>query len=185
MPYLRSRFEEAVHGGLAVVVIHGDGGDLLQPQRLADIERGGRALRRAEMHEAEHVVARASDIGMHAIGRDHHDAGLLEYRSGGASRCGIAAIDDELDAIFADQLVGGEDRLVRFGLIVISDELQFLSEHAAGRVDVLDRHLAGDLGGFAVGGRRARQWHLESDLDIGARRHRGDYAKQDEARETQ
>ena len=124
------------------------------PERLADVQRGRRALRRPEMDQAEHVIAGRGDVGMHAVGRDHHHAGLLEHRRRGAARGRIAAVDHQLDAVFADQLVGGEDRLVGLGLVVIADEFELLPEHAAGGVDVLDRHLAAicaDLPSVAAG----------------------------------
>ncbi len=121
------------------------------------------------MDKAEHVVAGARDVGMHAIGGDHDHAGLLEHRRGGAAGRRIAGIDDELDAVFADQLVGGENRLIGFGLIVIGDELQLLAEHAAGGIDVLDRHFGGDLGRFAVGRGGSGQRRLKADLDLGMR----------------
>ena len=156
-----------------------------RPQRLADIQRRRGALRRSEMDQAKHVVAGRGDVGMHAIGGDHHHAGLLEHRRRGAAGGRIAGIDHQLDAVFADQLVGGEDRLVGFGLIVIGDEFQLLPEHAAGSIDVFDRHLRGDLRRLAVGGRRAGQRHLEADLDVGMRRHHGGGAERGRRRRDQ
>ena len=167
MPYLLAAAEKAIHRRLAVVVVHRDGRDLLEAERLADIERRRRALRRPEVDEAEHVIAGPRDIGMHAIGRDHHHAGLLEYRRRRAARGRIAAVDDELHAVLADQLVGGEDRLVGLGLIVVDDKRELLTEHAAGRVDVVDRHLRGDRSRFAVGRGRSGERRLEADLDVG------------------
>ena len=114
------------------------------------------------MDQAEHVVAGAGDVGMHAIGRDHDDAGLLEHRRRRAAGRRIAAIDHQLDAVFADQLVGREDRLIGLGLVVIGDEFDLLAEHAAGGVDVLDRHGGRDLRRLAVGRRRARSAAPES-----------------------
>ena len=108
------------------------------------------------MDQSEHVIAGLGDIGMHAVGRDHHDACLLEHRRRGAAGGRIAAVDHQLHAVFADQLVGREDRLIGLGLVVIGDELELLAEHPAGGVDILDRHLGRDLCGFAVGGRRSR-----------------------------
>ena len=48
-----------------------------------------------------------------------------------------------------------EDRLVGFGLVVIADELQLLTEHTSGSVDVFNRHFGSELRRLAVGGREA------------------------------
>ena len=104
------------------------------------------------MHEAEDVIAGKSDVGMHAIGNDRRDARVLEYRRRSAAGGGITAVDNQFHAVFADQLVCGEDRLVGLGLVVIGDETQLLADHAAGIIDVFDRHLGGDLRRLAVGG---------------------------------
>ena len=163
----RGRRQKTVHRRLAVVVVHRDGRDCLQAERLADIERRRSALRRPEVDEAEDIIAGAGDVGMHAVGRDHHDAGLLEHRRGRAAGGRIAAIDDEFHAVLADQLVGGEDGLVGLGLVVVADQRDLLAEHAASGVDVVDRHLRGDRSRFPVGRGRPGQRGLEADLDVG------------------
>jgi len=132
------------------------------------------------MDQAKHIIAGTGDVGMHAVGRDHDDACLLKHRRCRTAGCRIAAVDHQLNAVFADQLVRGENRLIGFGLVVIGDEFDLLPERTAGRVDILDCHRCRDLCGLAVGRRGTRQRHLEADLDLGlGRNHSGKAERQD------
>jgi len=59
-------------------------------------------------------------------------------RHGGAGR---RAADDGDDAIILDQARGEGPRLVGVAAVVIEEELDLLAEHAAGGVDLVDRHV--------------------------------------------
>jgi len=111
---------------------------------------------------------------MHAVSGDHHHAGFLEDRRGGAAGRRIAGIDHEFDAVLTDQLVGGKNSLIWLGLIVIADELQLWPSTPPRGVDFVDRQLRGNHSRLSVGRRKAGERRLESDFDLGIRGHGGE-----------
>src|SRR5262249_56790103 len=73
--------------------------------------------------------------------------------------------DDECDAA-ADELVGDRNAFLRIGAIVADETLDFLSQNAAGSVDVLHRLLDAVLELRAEGGAAAGDRSGDAQLDL-------------------
>src|SRR5215471_523834 len=73
--------------------------------------------------------------------------------------------DDEFDAV-ADEFVGDRDAFFRIGAIVADENLNLLSENAAGGVDVCDRLLDSVLELRAEGGAAAGDRSGDPQLDL-------------------
>src|SRR5262249_30944585 len=93
------------------------------------------------------------------------DAVLLVDLGGRHGDAGIEMADDEFDAI-ADEFVGDRDAFFRIGAIVADENLDFLSQNAAGGVDVLDRLLDAVLELRAEGGAAPGDRAADAQLDL-------------------
>src|SRR5262249_53156887 len=105
------------------------------------------------------------DLGIGGRRRDHEHAVLLVDLGGRNGHAGIEVADDEFDAI-ADELVGDRDAFFRIGAVVADENLDFLSQNAAGGVDVLDRLLDSVLELRTEGGAAAGDRSGNAQLDL-------------------
>ena len=113
---------------------------------------------------AEHV--RAAFLGQLRARRargDHENPCLLVHLRGRDRGVRAPVAGDEDDAV-TDQLAGERHRLIGIAEVVAHDQLDFLAEHAALGVEVLDRHLGAALIPLAGPGvdRRSSGWPSRS-----------------------
>ena len=140
--------------------------DLLAFEILGNVIGGDRSLLVVAPAGAEDVPHVAfGDLGIGGRGRDHEHAVLLVDLGGRNGDAGIEVADDEFDAV-ADELVGDRHAFLRIGAIVTDVNLNFLSENAAGGVDVLDRLLHSVLELRAEGGAAAGDRSGDAQLDL-------------------
>jgi len=103
----------------------------------------------------------------------------------------VLGTDEQREAIDAVTAHGRAGELLGTGVgggrspVVIGDQFDFLPQHAAGGVNILNRHRRCNLRGLAVGRRRTCQRRLEADFDVGTCRHHCGDAKHQDAGETQ
>jgi hypothetical protein len=114
---------------------------------------------------------------MDAVGGDERHGCFLKDRGRGPARCRVAAGDRKFHAVLSDELVGSEYRFLGLGLVVIRDQLYFLTQRASTCIDLFARDLGRDFRRNAVGGSRTGEGCLESDLDFGLCRHRHKHAQ--------
>ena len=108
-----------------------------------------RALKRVDETHAEDVVAHLGDLRIGGGGGDHGDAGGLgdRRRLEGAAGRNLTEQGDHLVA--GDQFFGDRGRFARPSLVVLGNKFQFLTEHAPGLVQLLERHGHALVGGLA------------------------------------
>ena len=170
MPPFVQRLVGLVGDALAVgrlVVEHRDLGVLVV---LDDVGADRRALHVVAAAGAEHrgVALGGRVVGQLDVGRgrgDLQDLGFLVdvRRRDRAARAVVAGHEDDL---VGDQLVGDGGRLLGIAGIVADLQHELLAVHAAGGVDVLDRHLRAALHLLAEGGILAGHRPDRRDLDL-------------------
>ena len=145
---------EVLHAKLLDVFTHRCG-------NIAVLERGREEILVTEFASQ---FARTADRG------DHDDLGLHDRLIDGENSVGQRRPDQDIDLVLLDKLGGGLQRDVGLGLIVLLDDLDWITaELAAIRLDFKVDRIADRLADDAEGTGKARQ---QADLD-GARLLRG------------
>ncbi len=141
-------------------------GDLLALEILDNVIGRDRALLVVATAGAEDVPHVAfGDLGIGGRRRDLENAVLLIDLGGRHGDAGIEMADDEFHAV-ADEFVGDRDAFFGIGAIVADEELDFLSQNAAGGVDVLNRLLDAVLELCAEGGAAPGDRAGDAQLDL-------------------
>ena len=158
---------ELFRGALSEAAGVGEQGDLSQPL-LIEIVRGtlqhqiiiDRALERPVM------IGDRIDDGAGALGRDERNlCGFGHGRDRERDAAHIAAADDHLDAVIAQQAPRLGDRLLRLALRVVENPLDLPAADAAGPVDLVNRQLRAVLHILAEEGRGPAYRQDRADAD--------------------
>ena len=115
---------------------HRDG---IQLERLAREIRHDRALERINEAHAENVIAGFGDLGIGGRGRNHRNPVLLADRRGFERARRRDFAEHRHDAVAGNQLAHHRRRLAGLRLVVLGEQLNFFAEHAARRVEVVNR----------------------------------------------
>ena len=98
---LVDRALEALKGRLPIVVVHGHDGDALESEIVTDEFRRRAPLRRTKVDAAKDVIAGARDVGVHSVGRNERNTGLLEDGGSGATGGRVASGYRKFHAVLA------------------------------------------------------------------------------------
>ena len=167
---LRQRLHGLVGDALAVGRLVVEDRDLGVLVVLDDVGPDRRALHVVAAAGAEHrgVALGGRVVGQLDVGRGRRDLQDLGFlvdvrRRDRAARAVVAGHEDDL---VGDHLVGDGRRLLGIAGIVADLQHELLAVHAAGGVDVLDRHLGAALHLLAEGGILAGHRPDRGDLDL-------------------
>ena len=155
----------------------GEDGDAFEFEGVAGEFGHDGALEVVDEADAEDVVSLGGDVGVGGAGGDEGDFGGLGDGGGFEGAAGGDLAEDDGDLVAGDEFLDDGGGLAGLGLVVLSDQLEFAAEEAAGGVGLFDgeeRALVGVLAedGF-LAGHRGEFAELDGVLGEGGGRDEG------------